>query len=293
MEFVIKTLKENLDNTIKKRIEEDREGLEQLAKMVKLPKDIKCEPIDIEGIPAEWISSPDINKDHIILYLHGGGYVSGSLNTHRELVSRISRSSRARILQIKYRLAPENPFPAGLEDATKAYQWLIDEQGIPAGNIIIAGDSAGGGLTLATLLNLRDKSISLPVAGVCLSPWTDLDCTGDSFKKNVKIDFMCTPEGLILDARLYLGDTDPHDPLASPLYADFHGLPPLLIEVGTDEILYDDSVRVAERAKEHNVEVQLDIWESLGHVFQAFAAFAPEGQKGIEKVGEFVQKIFK
>ncbi len=190
MEFVINTLKKDLNNTIKKRIEESREGLEQLAKMVKVPKDVKCEPIDIEGIPAEWISSPDINKDRIILYLHGGGYVSGSLNTHRELVSRISRASRTRILQIEYRLAPENPFPAGLEDATKAYQWLIDEQEIPARNIIIAGDSAGGGLTLATLLNLREKGISLPAAGVCLSPWTDLDCTGVSFKKNVKIDFI-------------------------------------------------------------------------------------------------------
>lgn len=293
MEFVINTLKKDLDNTIKKRIAEDREGLEKLAKMVKVPKDVKCEPIDIEGIPAEWISSPGANKDHVILYLHGGGYVSGSLNTHRELVSRISRASRARILSIEYRLAPEDPFPAGLEDATKAYQWLINEQGIPESNIIIAGDSAGGGLTLATLLNLRDKGIALPAAGVCLSPWTDLDCTGDSFKKNVKIDFMCTPEGLILDARLYLGDTNPRNPLASPLYANFHGLPPLLVEVGTDEILHDDSIRVAESAKEHGVEVQLDIWDNVGHVFQAFAAFAPEGQEGIEKIGEFVQRILK
>ncbi|MBA7622647.1 Monoterpene epsilon-lactone hydrolase [subsurface metagenome] len=292
MEFVIKILKERAAQDIKERVEKQRSGMEDLAKMVKVPKDVKCEPVDVAGIPAEWVSAPEAANDHVILYLHGGGYILGSIITHREFMARISRASKARVLIIDYRLAPEHSFPAAVEDAYTAYQWLIEDQKIVPNNLIIAGDSAGGGLTMATLINLRDKGIALPAAAVCLSPWTDLGLTSESYKIKARIDPMVTVEGLMFDAKLYLGDTDYTNPLASPFYGDLKGLPPLLLLVGTAEILLDDSVELAKRAKKAGVDVTLDIWDDMPHVFPLFAAFAPEGQQGIEKIGEFINKFF-
>jgi acetyl esterase/lipase len=292
MEFVINILKEREAENIKKRVEDSRAGMEELAKMVKVPKDVKCEPIDVAGIPAEWISAPEAKNENVILYLHGGGYILGSITSHRELMARISRASQARVLIIDYRLAPEHPFPAAVDDAYNAYQWLIEDQKIAPSNIIIAGDSAGGGLTLVTLINLRDKAITLPAAAVCLSPWTDLGLTGESYKTKKRIDPMVAIDGLMFDSQLYLGETDYTHPLASPLYGDLKGLPPLLIIVGTAEILLDDSVEFAKKAKKVGVDVMLDIWDDMPHVFPAFAAFAPEGQQAIEKMGEFMKKFF-
>jgi len=292
MEFVINTIKERNAEDIKERVKKSRESSEDLAKLVKVPKDVKCVPLDVKGIPAEWVSAPDAREDKVILYLHGGGYISGSINSRRELVSRISRVSKARVLIIDYRLAPEHPFPAAVEDSTKAYKWLIEDQNINPKNIIIAGDSAGGGLTFATLLNLREHGISLPIAAVGISPWTDLGITGESYRNNRKIDSLITIYDVIFAAELYLGDTDYQNPLASPLYGDLEGLPPIYIQVGTAELLLDDSVVLAKRAKEAGVDVTLDIWDDMPHVFPAFATFAPEGQKGIEKIGEFMKKFF-
>ena len=292
MEFVIKIVKERAAADIKERVEKGRKALEDLAKMVKVPKDVKCEPVNAAGIPAEWISAPEIVETNVIYYLHGGGYIEGSIISHRELASRISRASKARVLLIEYRLAPEHPFPAAVEDATKAYQWLIEDQKIAPKNLIIAGDSAGGGLTLVTLINLRDKGIKLPAAAVCLSPWTDLGLTGESYKKNEKIDPMLTFDSIYFMAKLYLGDTDYANPLASPVYGNLKGLPPIYILVGTAEILLDDSVLFAKRAKEAGVDATIDIWDDMPHVFPAFAAFAPEGQQGIEKIGIFTKKFF-
>ena len=292
MEFVINILKEREAENIKKRVEDSRAGMEELAKMVKVPKDVTCEPIDVAGISAEWISAPEAKNENVILYLHGGGYILGSITSHRELMARISRASKARVLIIDYRLAPEHPFPAAVDDAYNAYQWLIEDQKIAPSNIIIAGDSAGGGLTLVTLINLRDKAITLPAAAVCLSPWTDLGFTGESYKTKKRIDPMVAIDGLMFDSQLYLGETDYTNPLASPLYGDLKGLPPLLIIVGTAEILLDDSVEFAKKAKKVGVDVMLDIWDDMPHVFPAFAAFAPEGQQAIEKMGEFMKKFF-
>ena len=292
MEFVLNILKENRAKAIKNRVEDGRAGLEELAKMVKVPKDVKCEPLDVAGIPAEWISAPEAKDDNIIFYLHGGGYISGSLNSHRELMSRISRAAKARVLIIDYRLAPEHPFPAAIEDAYSAYRWLIEDQKVNPNNLIIAGDSAGGGLTLATLLNLRDKGIALPAAAVALSPWTDLGLTSESYKKNARMDVTVPVDGLMFDSQLYLGETDYTNPLASPLYGNLKDLPPMLLMVGTAEILLDDSVNFAKKAKEAGVEVILDIWDDMPHVFPAYAAFAPEGQEAIEKIGEFMKKYF-
>jgi len=292
MEFVINLLKNRRAQAIRERVEKDRNGWEELAKMVKVPKSVKCEPVEARGIPSEWISAPDVKQEHIILYLHGGGYVTGSINTHREMLSRISAASKARVFIIDYRLAPEYPFPAAVEDSTKAYQFLIEDQKIAPNNVIIAGDSAGGGLTLASLLNLRDKGIALPTAAVCISPWTDLGLTSKSYKEKARIDPMVTMDDLMFCARLYLGNADYTNPLASPLYGDPKGLPPLLILVGSAEILLEDSVVFAEKAKEAGVEVVLDIMEDMPHVYPIFAAFAPEGQQGIKKISEFTKKIF-
>jgi acetyl esterase/lipase len=293
MEFVLKTIRNRNAQDIKERVQKSRDGLEDLAKMVKVPKDVKVEPINADGVPAEWVSAPEAIETNVILYLHGGGYVSGSINSHRELVSRISRTSKARVLIINYRLAPEHPFPAAVEDSTKAYKWLIEKQNINPEKIIIAGDSAGGGLTFTTLLNLRDNEIPLPAAAVGLSPWTDLGITGETYRTKRKEDVMVSYDGIIFDALLYLEETDYRNPLASPLYGNLQGLPPILILVGTAELLLDDSKRFAERAKEAGVDITLDIWDDMPHVFPAFAAFAPEGQDAIEKIGEFIRKHLK
>nr|MDO8079732.1 alpha/beta hydrolase [Candidatus Freyarchaeota archaeon] len=292
MEVIIKLLREFQASQIEPSVEGMRNGLEQLSSMIKLPKDVKCEPVDAGGVPAEWITTPGVVSRHVILYLHGGGYVGGSIKTHRDLVARISRVSRARVLIIDYQLAPEHPFPAALEDSVAAYRWLVSTKGISPDNLIVAGDSAGGGLTVASLVKLRDEGVALPAAAICLSPWTDLACTGKSMKSKAKSDPFITSESGKFMANLYLKGVDPCDPLASPLYANLQGLPPMLILVGTSEILLDDSVRLAKRAKASGVDVKLDIWEDMIHVFPAFAEVTPEGRQAIEKIGEFIQKFF-
>ncbi len=292
MEILIRVLKEYQSSQTEPSVEGMRDGLNQLASMARLPKDVKCEPVDAGGTPAEWITTPGVVSQRVILYLHGGGYVGGSIETHRDLVARISRVSKARILIIDYRLAPEHPFPAGLEDAVAAYRWLVSTEGIKPDNLIVAGDSAGGGLTVATLVKLRDEGVALPAAAICLSPWTDLANTGESVKSKAEIDPFITPEGGELMAKLYLKDTDPRNPLASPLYASLQGLPPMFVQVGTSEILLDDSVRLAERAKAAGVNVKLDIWEDMIHVFAAFAGFVPESREAIERIGEFIRNLF-
>lgn len=291
LERVIKLLKQQGELTTKKRVEEGRERLEQLAAMGEIPEDVTIEKISVNGIPSVWISTPEVEKEHVVLYLHGGGYVEGSLNSHKDLGARISLASKSRVLMIDYRLAPENPYPAALEDSVSAYKWLIDDEGINPKNIVISGDSAGGGLTATTLLKLRDTGIILPAAAVLLSPWTDLDITGDSVRSKRRIDPFVDASGLFFMANLYIGDEDPKNPYISPLFADLKGLPPLLIQVGSAELLLDDSTRFSEKAKAAGVDVVLDVWEDMVHVFQAFAVWAPEGEQAIEKIGEFIQKI--
>ena len=293
MKSVIKILKEKREKEIKKRVEEGRAGIVELARLAPLYKDSKLENVDAGGVPAAWMITPDVAKDRAILYLHGGGYIQGSITSHQDLAQRISKASKTKLLILDYRLAPEHPFPAALEDSVRAYEWLINNEGYNPKNLIIAGDSAGGGLTLTTLVKLRDQGVRLPTAAVCLSPWTDLALTGDSIKLKLHEDPFISPDELVFAAGLYLGKVDPKNPFASPLYADFKGLPPLCIQVGSAEILLDDATRLAKRAKKAGVEVQLDIWEDMIHVFQSFAVIAPEGTEGINKIGEFIKKFFK
>ena len=293
MENVIKLLTNNANTVMKKRVEESRKWLEQLTSLVKGPKDVDLEHIDINGMAAVWISSPEVDSNKVVLYLHGGGYILGSLNSHKDIAMRIGRAAKARVLLVDYRLAPEDPFPAAVEDAVKSYKWLIENQNIVPNKIVIAGDSAGGGLTLVTLIKLRDDNISLPAAGVCLSPWTDVALTSESLIRNAKVDPFLKLYDLVFMADLYVGDNDPKNPYISPLYADLHDLPPILIQVGTADSVEDDSVRFAEKAKKAGVDVKLEVFDDMIHVFQAFADMAPEGQDAIDKIGEYIQEKFR
>jgi epsilon-lactone hydrolase len=256
---------------------------------LRVADDIACTRIDAGGVRAEWIVPPGAVLERVLLYLHGGGYVVCSVSTHRDLISRIARAAGVRALGVDYRLAPEHPFPAAVEDATAAYRWLVS-QGTAPGRIAIAGDSAGGGLTLATLVALRDAGDPLPAAAACLSPWVDLEGTGASFTAKAAADPFVRKEMIEFFAQQYLGGRDPRTPLAAPIYADLHGLPPLLIQVGTAEILLDDATRVAERAKAAGVEVSLEVWDDMIHVWQLFAPLLPEGQQAIERIGAFIRQ---
>ena len=270
-------------------IEEQRAAFDALYSRFQPAEDVRCQPVDAGGVPGEWITTPEATDERVIYYLHGGGYTLGSINTHREMISRLSRAAGARALAIDYRLAPENPFPAAVEDSTAAYRWLLST-GVDPARLLIAGDSAGGGLTVATLVALRDAGDPLPAAAVCLSPWVDLEGLGESMTTMADVDPMVPREALLQMAKAYLGDAHPRTPLAAPLSADLAGLPLLLIQVGTAETLLDDATRLAERAKSAGVDVAIEVWDDMIHVWQLFAAMLPEGQQAIDRIGEFIRK---
>jgi monoterpene epsilon-lactone hydrolase len=270
-------------------IQEQRAQMEVGFTQFKVPPDVRCDPVDAGGVPAEWITAPNVVPERVVYYLHGGGYVIGSINTHREMISRLSRAASARVLIIDYRLAPENPFPAALDDSVAAYHWLLSV-GVDPARLIIAGESAGGGLTVATLVALRDAGEPLPRAGVCLSPWVNLEQLGESVATKEGMDPLVDRDIGLTWAKAYLGGIDPRTPLASPLYADLTGLPPLLIQVGTAEILFDDARRLADRARAAGVDVTLEPWDDMIHMWHFFAAMLPEGQQAIDRIGEFVRE---
>ncbi|MGE3539689.1 MAG: alpha/beta hydrolase [Candidatus Tectimicrobiota bacterium] len=270
-------------------VEECRTGFHTLAAKFPLAADVAEQRLDVEGLPAAWISAPGADPNRIILYLHGGGYVIGSIDTHRALAGRLSLAAAGRVLLIDYRLAPEHPYPAAVEDALTAYRWLLRHHAPPT-QIAIAGDSAGGGLTIATLVALRAAGLPLPAAGVCLSPWIDLEGLGESMRTKASLDPMVQHAGLRWFAGLYLGNADPRTPLAAPLYADLTGLPPLLVQVGTAETLLDDSARLVDRARMAGVDVTYEVWEDMIHVWHLFAAILPEGAQAIEQIGQYIQR---
>lgn len=269
-------------------ISEGRAKMEALASNAPQASDVCCTPVDVQGIPAEWVEVPGVRPGRAILYLHGGSYIFGSINTHREMASRLARAAGARVLVLDYRLAPEHPYPTAVGDALTACDYLVDHGTDPA-DLVIAGDSAGGGLALATLLSLRDAGSNLPAAAACLCPWTDLAGTGQSMITNAGGDPMIEPGRLMEQAQVYLAGASPHTPLASPLYADLTGLPPLLIQVGSTEILLDDATRLAERARAAGVSVELEVWPGMIHCWQAFAWMLPKGQQAIDHIGQFVR----
>ena len=267
---------------------ERRAQYERAEKVFPTPPDVKVERVNVPAAPAEWLRPPSAVPGRVVLYLHGGGYVIGSPRSHRHLAAAIAGAAGASALLLDYRLAPEHPFPAAVEDATAAYRWLLD-QAIAPEHIVIAGDSAGGGLTVATLLALREARVPLPAGGVCISPWVDLTCSGASYATKAAADPIVRRAGVEEMARAYLGATPPRTPLASPLFADLRGLPPLLIHVGSDEVLLDDAVQLAERAKAAGVDATLEIYDRMIHVWHWFLPMLDEAQTAVNAIGRFVR----
>jgi acetyl esterase/lipase len=266
-----------------------RKNFDNMGAVSPLPEGVRCEPVDVGGVPGEWIT-PAETDDRTVLYLHGGGYVIGSITAYRALAARIAVASRARALAIDYRLAPEHPYPAAVEDATAAYRWLLAEGSSPE-HIALAGDSAGGGLTAATLLALREAGDALPAAAVLMSPWLDLTCTSESMETKAADDVVLTPRRLRYWSSQYLDGTgtDATEPLASPVFADLAGLPPLLVQVGTAEVLLDDSRRFAERARSAGVDLTLEVWDEVVHIWQVFFML-PEARQAVERVGAWLRE---
>ncbi len=257
----------------------------------KIPEGIDVTPVTADGLPAEWIcpsrAPAGAAHDRVVLFVHGGGYVTGSCADHRMHVAKVVQGSGVGALLFEYRLAPEHPYPAALEDAVKAYRWLL-AQGVPASGIVIAGNSAGGGLTLATLLALRDQGVPLPAAAVAISPWTDLACTGESYRTKAKVA-VDTPGSWTVWSAYYYKGSDPRLPLISPLYGDLHGLPPLLIMVGEDEVLRDDSLHFAAKAREAGVDVTLRRVEGMVHCYPFFSPLFPEARQGMDEMCSFIR----
>jgi phosphinothricin tripeptide acetyl hydrolase len=268
---------------------ERRAQYERAEKVFPTPPDVKVERVNAPAALAEWLRPPSAEPGRVVLYLHGGGYVIGSPRSHRHLAAAIAGAGGASALLLDYRLAPEHPYPAAVEDATAAYRWLLDQAVAPE-RIVIAGDSAGGGLTVATLLALRDARVPLPAGGVCISPWVDLTCGGASYATKADADPIVTRAGVAQMAQAYLGATPPRTPLASPLFADLRGLPPLLIQVGTDEVLLDDAVQLADRAKAAGVETTLEVHDRMIHVWHWFLPMLDEAQTAVDTIGRFVRR---
>ena len=250
--------------------------------------------VEANGVPAEWVVVPESDPNRRVLYFHGGGYVYGSPVTHRRLCEDIARAGTCAVLNLDYRLAPEHPFPAAVDDAVAGYRFIQangPDGAAVAESTFIAGDSAGGGLTLATLLTARDQGVELPNAAVALSAWTDLAITGESVTSLADDDPQKSSVPMLEDLAVqYLGGADACDPLASPLYADYAGLPPLLMQVGGAEMLLSDTTRAAERARSASVDVVEEVWDEMFHVWHQYAPMLPEGQQAIDRIGEFIKR---
>lgn len=265
-----------------------RQLLEKSARVFKPDPGIRTDRFDINGIPAEWLIPKIYTPRSVIFYIHGGGFITGSIRSHRDLASRLATAARAKVLIFNYRLAPEHPFPAGLDDVRQVYSWLLCTCDTDY-RICIAGDSAGGNLALSLLAEQSKDSRSLPVCTVLFSPWTDLSCSSGSHESNRKKDFMLNKKTLETTARFYT-DQDLSNPLISPIHHRFEGLPPLLIQVGENEVLLDDSVRLANKIKQEGGIVQLEVWNGMFHVWHYFAKYLSEARDAIKDAGRFIQK---
>ena len=271
------------------------DGLEQAratlegSGAIPLDDDVSVETGTLAGRPVEWVTAGKVSADAAtLLYFHGGGYCLGSLSSHRRHVANLSRASGLRCAHLDYRLAPENPFPAAVEDAVAAYDALL-ASGLHPARLAIGGDSAGGGLTMAALVSIRDAGTPLPAVGVLLSPWVDLTLSGESHHSRAHLDPMIDNDAMAALRSWYLGATPPEHPLASPLFADMAGLPPLLVDCGEAEVLHDDAVELAARLTAAGVAVDHQVWPEMVHVFQAFAGMAPEAQAGVDRIGAFLR----
>ncbi len=270
-------------------VEELRRQTEDNARLLPLPRGVRTTEIEANAVPAEWIRMPDVDEDRVFMFIHGGGYYRGSVAASRATVAHISAAAGAKGFSIDYRLAPEHPFPAAVEDAHAAYRWLLAE-GFDAANVVVGGISAGGGLTLALLLAVRDAGEPLPAGAVPMSAWTDLAQSGESFRTKADVDPSISKAYLDRMAGYYLAGTDPRTPLASPLYANLSGLPPLLVQVGSAETMLDDSTKLAERARAAGVDATLQIWEDMIHGWHGNAHVLPEAREAIGRIGAFFRQ---
>lgn len=261
-----------------------------------IPDLVSHQPLTDDVVQGEWLKWDGRENDHggsCVYYLHGGGYVAGAPRTHRNLTAALSAAARIDIFSLDYRLAPEHPFPAAVEDAVAGYRWLL-QQGHAPERLVIGGDSAGGGLTLATLIWLRDAGLPLPAGAFLLSPWTDLACTGNSLETNDDRDHMLCGKEVHRFSKVYYGEASPLDPLVSPLYADFSSIPPLRIYASDTEVLLDDAVRLAERARHYGVDVDLRIWSDLIHAWPVMINLRlPESRQVVAELAAFIHETVK
>lgn len=268
-----------------------RKLLEKVAKRFSLPKNIEVTEVAAGDVKAEWIMLQGKNAGATIMYMHGGAYNSGSLNSHRHLVARLAAAANCHALHFDYRLAPEHPFPAALDDAFEAYQWLL--QNNPTGKIILAGDSAGGGLALALTLKLLQSKAPLPICHVLFAPWVDLTCTNQQIDILAQKDAVLSKEVLQSSAAMYLETkADAQDPFASPLFGKFHNCPPVFMQVGSYDVLLGDALALEKALKSFGVETNLSVWQKMPHIWQFFAGKLPEATKALKEAGDFVnQKV--
>ena len=277
--------------TENKSIKQLREETEVSGSKIPLPENTKVEKIIVDGVHAEWISCGKVNADKIFMFIHGGGYYRGSIASSRATVARISAQAGVQCLSIDYRLAPEHPFPAAIDDTYTAYNWIL-KQGINPKNIIVSGQSAGGGLCLALLLKIKYNNGDLPLGAVAISPWTDLSQSGKTMKTNEGIDPIISKKYLDRMARIYLKESSFLLPLASPLFGDLSDLPPILIQVGTAETMLDDSKRFFEKAKLANVNINIEIWKDMFHGWHGNAHILKDADIAIQSIGNFCKKLY-
>lgn len=274
-------------------IEDFRRVFEEFCDQLEIPADAKFENVDAGGVPSIWATAPSADPARAVLHFHSGGYVLGSARGYRSFGARLSAASGARVLLIDYRLAPEHPYPAAIEDAQRAYQWVLD-QGIAASDIVISGDSAGGGLALTLLQTLRDTNQPLPAAGVAISPWADFRLAGDSMTSNADKDPLVPgPQLLQMMVHMIIGESgDPANPRVSPIYGDWAGIPPLLVLAGSIETLRDDGVRAVESARAAGVDATFVEGDEMTHIWPIYADRLPEARESLEQIGNFARRHF-
>lgn len=265
-------------------------GFDALTMVLPVPSNAEIVPVHADDVPCEWVlCGAEVHQNRVFIYLHGGGYFFGSPRSHRALTWRISQAGRMKVLAVDYRQPPDHEYPAPIWDVVRVYRWLL-ARGYEPHNIFIGGDSAGGNLTLVSLLKFRELGLPMPAGAVCISPWADLTATGESLHENAHHDPMIPVNVLKFLAKVYGGDTPRSDPMLSPVYADYRGLPPILTQVGSTEVLLSDAVRVVEAAKRAGVVAHLTVYPEMVHVFQAAAYFIPEGKEAVREIGRFVNK---
>ena len=269
-------------------LDELRTNCEQwMTKNVPAPSELDTQPVDADGVPGIWARMPGTSAERTIFYLHGGAFVVGSAAGWLGFAAELSRAADARVLLVDYRLAPEHPHPAAVDDALSAYRWLVKTS--PPGRIVVAGESAGAGLAVALLTALRDAGDHLPAAAICVTPWVDLTLSGTTFDERAELDPFSSRPGLAMNAGAYLQGQDPTAPSASPLFADLTGLPPTLILAGTHDALLDDATRLADRARQARVAVTLNVVDEMFHMWPMMASFLPEAREAVQQIGQFVR----